>query len=139
MLKIMLNETCLENLRQALVTLNSAVVNKPQLVLPHLSQLLPLLMKETVVHPELIREVSMGPFKVKIDDGTSTRQVRHLTFSCMIESAWNMVSIDYCYRAHTRHFLRCKRQLWHVYQLPNWKTGSLLDFRMSTRSLCCAH
>lgn len=75
MLQTMLNEENLENRRLALSTLNSAALNKPHLILPHLHQLLPLAMKETVIKPELIREVQMGPFKHQVDDGLDTRKV----------------------------------------------------------------
>jgi cullin-associated NEDD8-dissociated protein 1 len=75
MLQTMLNEDDLENRRLALTTLNSAAQNKPALILPHLHQLLPLAMKETIIKPELIREVQMGPFKHKVDDGLETRKV----------------------------------------------------------------
>lgn len=75
MLTTMLNETDLENRRLALTTLNSALHNKPDLILPCLDQLLPLAVKETVIRPELIREVQMGPFKHKVDDGLEIRKV----------------------------------------------------------------
>jgi len=75
MLKIMLNEQDLENRRLALITLNSATHNKPELILPHLDEFLPLVMNETVIKPELVREVSMGPFKHKVDDGLEIRKV----------------------------------------------------------------
>lgn len=76
MLQTMLNEEDLDNRRLALSTLNSAAQNKSRLILPHLHQLLPLAMKETIIKPELIREVQMGPFKHKVDDGLETRKVR---------------------------------------------------------------
>lgn len=75
MLIIMLRDTELENRRLALTTLNSAAHNKPDLIIPNLGQLLPLVMKESVVKPELIREVMMGPFKHKVDDGLEVRKV----------------------------------------------------------------
>src|ERR1700694_4319317 len=63
MLVTMMHDSELENRRLALTTLNSAAHNKPDLILPHLGQLLPLVMKESVINPELVREVMMGPFK----------------------------------------------------------------------------
>jgi len=75
MLAIMLRDTELENRRLALTTLNSAAHNKPDLIIPNLGQLLPLVMKESVIRPELIREVMMGPFKHKVDDGLEVRKV----------------------------------------------------------------
>jgi cullin-associated NEDD8-dissociated protein 1 len=74
MLIVMLRDPELENRRLALTTLNSAAHNKPDLIIPNLSQLLPLVMSESVVKPELIREVMMGPFKHKLDDGLEVRK-----------------------------------------------------------------
>jgi cullin-associated NEDD8-dissociated protein 1 len=71
----MLNDADLENRRLAMTTLNSAARNKADLMLPHLGELLPLVMKESNVKPELIREVQMGPFKHKVDDGLEVRKV----------------------------------------------------------------
>ena len=75
MLSTMLNDTSLENRRLALITLNSAIQNKAALILPHLSQLLPLVIKESNINLDLIREVQMGPFKHKVDDGLELRKV----------------------------------------------------------------
>lgn len=75
MLAVMLRDPELENRRLALTTLNSAAHNKPDLIIPNLAQLLPLVMKESVVKPELVREVMMGPFKHKVDDGLEVRKV----------------------------------------------------------------
>ncbi len=76
MLGLMLRDTELENRRLALTTLNSAAHNKPDLIIPNLGLLLPLVMQESQVKQELIREVTMGPFKHKIDDGLEVRKVR---------------------------------------------------------------
>ena len=48
---------------------NSAAKTKPHLVKEHLSVLLPKLYQETVLKPELIRTVQMGPWTHKVDDG----------------------------------------------------------------------
>jgi cullin-associated NEDD8-dissociated protein 1 len=78
LLSVMMRDTELENRRLALTTLNSAAHNKPDLIIPNLGQLLPLVMKESVIKPELIREVMMGPFKHKVDDGLEVRKVNPL-------------------------------------------------------------
>lgn len=82
MLKTMLEDPELEIRRHAMSTLNSASHNKPELILGHLNQLLPFVMHETVVKPELVREVQMGPFKHIIDDGLEVRKVS--TYSLLI-------------------------------------------------------
>lgn len=76
MLIAMMNDPNLENRRLALGVLNSATHNKADTILPSLTELVPLVMKESMVKPELIREVTMGPFKHKVDDGLEVRKVR---------------------------------------------------------------
>ncbi|KAL0263734.1 hypothetical protein SLS55_002715 [Diplodia seriata] len=87
MLAAMLQETDLDNQRLALTTMSSAVHNKPELVLPHLTELLPLVMSQTQVKPELIREVQMGPFKHKVDDGLEVRKSAYETLYTLLETA----------------------------------------------------
>lgn len=87
MLAAMLQETDLDNQRLALTTMSSAVHNKPELVLPHLTELLPLVMGQTQVKPELIREVQMGPFKHKVDDGLEVRKSAYETLYTLLETA----------------------------------------------------
>ncbi|RMZ71327.1 cullin binding [Pyrenophora seminiperda CCB06] len=92
MLVQMLNEPDLENRRLALMTFNSAMHNKPDIILPALDQLLPLAMKETVIKPELIREVQMGPFKHKVDDGLEIRKSAYETLYALLEKAFARLS-----------------------------------------------
>jgi len=94
MLVQMLNEADLENRRLALTTFNSAMHNKPHIILPALDQLLPLAMKETHVKPELIREVQMGPFKHKVDDGLEIRKSAYETLYALIETAFSQLSLN---------------------------------------------
>ena len=75
MLITMLNDANLDNRRLALTTLNSATTNKSDIILPSLGQLIPLVMKGSRADPDLIREVQMGPFKHKVDDGLELRKV----------------------------------------------------------------
>jgi cullin-associated NEDD8-dissociated protein 1 len=75
MLKIMLDDPEMDIRRHAMSTLNSAAHNKPDFILGHLGQLIPYVMKESVIKPELIREVQMGPFKHLVDDGLEVRKV----------------------------------------------------------------
>ena len=101
MLTKMLSESDLENRRLALTTFNSAMHNKPELILPALNQLLPLAMKETIIKPELVREVQMGPFKHKVDDGLEIRKVITPLLALLTISLANPVC-----RAPTKHFMR---------------------------------
>ena len=75
MLTTMLGDANLENCRLALTTMNSATTNKSDLMLPHLAHLIPSVIKDSKVNPDLIREVQMGPFKHKVDDGLELRKV----------------------------------------------------------------
>ena len=96
MLTTMLNDTNLENRRLALSTLNSASTNKSSIILSHLTQLIPLVLKESRINPDLIREVQMGPFKHKVDDGLELRKVGN---SREKANTW----LTLLPRAHTKH------------------------------------
>ena len=94
MLTTMLNETNIDDRRLALTTFNSAAHNKPDLILPHLGDLLPLAMKETIIRPELVREVTMGPFKHKVDDGLELRKSAYETLYALMENAFSRVPVS---------------------------------------------
>ncbi|GMR57113.1 hypothetical protein PMAYCL1PPCAC_27308 [Pristionchus mayeri] len=66
--------------RVALVVLNSAAHNKPELIRNRLADVMPVVYHETNVRQELIREVEMGPFKHSVDDGLDLRKS---AFECM--------------------------------------------------------
>lgn len=83
MLTLMLDDDDLENRRLALGALNSATHNKSDVILPNLTDLVPLVMKESKVKPELVREVQMGPFKHKVDDGLEVRKVQSSVGICV--------------------------------------------------------
>lgn len=76
LLLTMLQDEDMEIRRLAMTTLNSATHNKPDLILPHLGQLVPFVLNESVVKPELVREVKLGPFTHTVDDGLEVRKVR---------------------------------------------------------------
>ncbi|KAL8933048.1 MAG: hypothetical protein Q9211_005993, partial [Gyalolechia sp. 1 TL-2023] len=92
MLNRMLNDNDLENRRLALGVLNSATHNKSDMILPNLKDLVPLVMKESTVKPELIREVQMGPFKHKVDDGLDIRKSAYETLYTLMEAAYSRIS-----------------------------------------------
>lgn len=94
MLETMLGDTDLDNQRLSLSTFNSALHNKPDLVLPQLPSLLPYAMQATVPRPELIREVTMGPFKHKVDDGLEMRKSAYETLYALLESPASRQRID---------------------------------------------
>jgi len=76
----MLGDGNLGNQKLAVTTLNSAIHNKIELILPQLGQLLPSIMQGTHINPALIRTVSYGPFKINIDDGLDVRKASYSNF-----------------------------------------------------------
>ncbi|KAL9612481.1 MAG: hypothetical protein Q9167_002912 [Letrouitia subvulpina] len=88
----MLNDPDLENRRLALGALNSATHNKADIVIPHLSKLVPLVIKESKIKLELVREVQMGPFKHKVDDGLEVRKSAYETLYSLMDSAYSRIN-----------------------------------------------
>ena len=64
--------------------LNSAARTKAYLIRDHLQTLLPTLYQETVVKPELIRTVQMGPWTHKVDDGLEARKTAYETLYTLV-------------------------------------------------------
>ena len=58
----------------ALISLNTIAHNLPQLLRSEIDELMPIVLKETITRPELIKEVDLGPFKHKIDEGAPLRK-----------------------------------------------------------------
>ncbi|KAJ5611206.1 hypothetical protein N7510_007925 [Penicillium lagena] len=85
----MLSDTNLGNHRLALTTLNSAIHNKMNLLAPHLGELLPAVFGDTRIKPELIREVQMGPFKHKVDDGLDLRKSAYETLYASLDTSFS--------------------------------------------------
>jgi cullin-associated NEDD8-dissociated protein 1 len=92
MLVSMLKETDLENKRLAMTTLYSAARNKPSLILSNLSKLLPYVIKASEVNLEFVREVQMGPFKHKVDDGLEMRKGAYETLHAFIDMAYSRMN-----------------------------------------------
>lgn len=72
--------------RLALSALNSAARLKPHLIRDQLQFILPNLYKETVVNPDLIRTVQMGPWKHKVDDGLEARKTAYETLYTLLDT-----------------------------------------------------
>jgi len=66
--------------RAAVLLLTAAAHQKPDLVRRHLRPYMAALYAETPVDKSLIREVNLGPFKHKLDDGL---ELRKAAFECM--------------------------------------------------------
>ncbi|KAJ6521352.1 armadillo-type protein [Mycena vulgaris] len=72
--------------RLALSALNSAARTKPHLIREHLAALLPSLYKETIINPDLIRTVQMGPWTHKVDDGLDARKTAYETMYTLLDT-----------------------------------------------------
>ncbi|KAH8148486.1 uncharacterized protein LAJ45_07589 [Morchella importuna] len=92
-LTVMVDDKEMENRRLALTALNSAAHNKPHLIMPHLERLLPLVYRESFIKPELVREVMMGPFKHKVDDGLEVRKSAYETLYALLETSFAGIDV----------------------------------------------
>ncbi|KAG6041149.1 hypothetical protein E4U41_005873 [Claviceps citrina] len=96
MLLTMLQDSDTEIRRLSMTTLNSAAHNKPDLILPHLGELMPFVLAESVIKPELIKEVMLGPFKHTVDDGLELRKSAYETLYALMETAFTRINnIDF--------------------------------------------
>jgi cullin-associated NEDD8-dissociated protein 1 len=85
-LEIIPHEVDLENRRVALTIIDAAAHSRlDDVLVPMLLEIIPVVLQETKIRKELIREVPMGPFKHKVDDGLEVRKVSlplsHANFS----------------------------------------------------------
>jgi cullin-associated NEDD8-dissociated protein 1 len=71
-------ENDLSNRRVGLTIVNAAMHSRfDGVILPLISHVISVILKETKVRSELIKEVQMGPFKHKVDDGLECRKVSY--------------------------------------------------------------
>lgn len=74
-LAISLSDADVENRRLALSAFNACIQHKPELIVSILPSLMPLVIRSTRIDKSLIREVQMGPFRHKVDEGLELRKV----------------------------------------------------------------
>ncbi|KAJ5894761.1 hypothetical protein N7495_006452 [Penicillium taxi] len=86
----MLSDSDLGNHRLALTALNSAIVKKMDLLRSSLNELLPIVFGDTHIKPELIREVPMGPFKHKVDDGLELRKTAYEVLHASLDTPFTI-------------------------------------------------
>lgn len=86
LLMTMLNDHEISNRRLAVTTLNSAIHNKPDLVVADLGQILPVVLADTQIKAELLRQVSFGPFKITVDDGLDLRKSAYETLYALLDT-----------------------------------------------------
>ncbi|KAJ5674472.1 uncharacterized protein N7477_004406 [Penicillium maclennaniae] len=63
----------------------------------HLDELLPAVFGDTQIKPELIREVQMGPFKHKVDDGLELRKSAYETLYASLDTSFSRTHIAELY------------------------------------------
>eukprot|EP00127_Corallochytrium_limacisporum_P001356 Clim_evm12s53 gene=Clim_evmTU12s53 len=90
--------------RVGLVTLNSAAHNKPAIIRDQLPNILPSLYENTVVKPELIRQVEMGPFKHKVDDGLDIRKAAYECMYTLLDTCLDRIEL-FDFLTHVQHGL----------------------------------
>jgi cullin-associated NEDD8-dissociated protein 1 len=86
LLMTMLGDPEIGNRRLAITTLNSAIHNKPGVVVPELNQILPVVLADTYIKQELLRQVSFGPFKITVDDGLDLRKSAYETLYALLDT-----------------------------------------------------
>ncbi|KAF9775491.1 hypothetical protein IL306_006408 [Fusarium sp. DS 682] len=96
MLLTMLQDSDMDIRRLAMTTLTTAARTKPDLIHPHLGELMPFVLQESVIKKELIKEVMMGPFKHTVDDGLEVRKSAYETLYALMETAFSRINnIDF--------------------------------------------
>ena len=85
MLQAMLNDNDLGNRRLAVTTLNAAIHNKPELVIPDVGDLLPTVLEDSKIKPELIKQVKIGPFVHSEDAGLDLRKSAYATLYALLD------------------------------------------------------
>lgn len=78
--------------RAAVLALNTAAHNKPNLIKGLLPELLPLLYDQTIIKQELIRTVDLGPFKHTVDDGLELRKAAFECVDTLLDSCLDQVN-----------------------------------------------
>ena len=67
-----------------LVSLNTIVHNLSPLIRSEVENIAPIIIKETDVRPELIKEIDLGPFKHKVDEGAPLRKAAYLVLDSFL-------------------------------------------------------
>ena len=89
-----LNDAQVNVRRAALRTINFTIHNKPSLVRHRLTKHLPEMYDQTAIKKELIREVDLGPFKHRVDDGLETRKSAYECIYTMLERLPSVLSVS---------------------------------------------
>jgi cullin-associated NEDD8-dissociated protein 1 len=85
-LKTMLSDADISNRRLAVTTLNAAIHNKPELIVPEISHLLPTVLDDSRIKPELIKVIKIGPFTHNEDGGLDLRKSSYATLYALLDN-----------------------------------------------------
>jgi cullin-associated NEDD8-dissociated protein 1 len=80
--------------KNALEALNAIVHNQPNVIRQELERLEKVAIHETIIRPELITEVDLGPFKHKVDDGIPIRKGAYSLIDTLVEKIPERISIN---------------------------------------------
>ncbi len=84
-LLVLMQDKDLNVKRNALESINAIVHSQPSAVKNDLEKLHKFTFAETIVKPELITEVDLGPFKHKVDEGTPIRKAAYMLLDTIVE------------------------------------------------------
>jgi cullin-associated NEDD8-dissociated protein 1 len=108
--------------RAALLTLNTLVHSKQTIVRPMLSGLLDRVYRETVVRPELIHKVCLGPFTHTVDDGLDARKAAFECLDTLVVNCVDQLEPSACLEvivqgetcaSNPRDYHHCLTVTWH--------------------------
>ncbi|KIW21006.1 hypothetical protein PV08_01585 [Exophiala spinifera] len=85
MLQTMLNDSDIGNRRLAVTTLNAAIHNKPELIIPDIGQILPTILESSHINRDLIKTVKIGPFTHQEDGGLDLRKSAYATLYALLD------------------------------------------------------
>lgn len=85
MLQTMLSDPDISNRRLAVTTLNAAIHNKPELVILDIGQLLPTILDDSHIKPELVKTIKIGPFTHHEDAGLDLRKSAYATMYALLD------------------------------------------------------
>ncbi|KAH9982078.1 TIP120-domain-containing protein [Lactifluus volemus] len=78
----------------ALSVFNAAARTKSHLLRDHLHMLLSALYRETIMKPELVRTVQMGPWQHKVDDGLEARKTAYETLYTLLDTCLTKLDLN---------------------------------------------
>ncbi|RVX75107.1 hypothetical protein B0A52_01384 [Exophiala mesophila] len=85
-LKTMLSDSDLGNRRLAVTTLNAAIHNKPELIIADIGELLPIVLDDSRIKPELVKVIKIGPFTHHEDSGLDLRKSTYATMYALLDT-----------------------------------------------------